>query len=108
VNQWKWPDIPGLHDFKGKLVHSAGYDPTYPITGKRVALIGAGSSGIQILPSIQPIVKRVDHYMRSRTWIAPVGVGFEILAEQGGTGKYLPIANPAMCWFVTELVYSTQ
>lgn len=29
LNNWKWPDIPGLHDFKGKLLHSANWDESY-------------------------------------------------------------------------------
>ena len=70
LNWWKWPDIPGLHDFKGHLAHSAEWDHSYDVTGKRVALIGGGSSGIQLLPNIQPKVAHCDHYMRSKTWIA--------------------------------------
>lgn len=37
---------------------------------KRIALIGNGASGLQVLPSIQPIAKHVDHYARNRTWVA--------------------------------------
>lgn len=29
LNNWKWPSIPGLHDFKGKLLHSAIWDEEY-------------------------------------------------------------------------------
>jgi len=29
LNDWKWPDIPGLHSFKGKLLHSANWDESY-------------------------------------------------------------------------------
>lgn len=29
LNNWKWPDIPGLHDFKGKLLHTANFDESY-------------------------------------------------------------------------------
>jgi len=29
LNDWKWPKIPGLHDFKGKLMHSAKWDESY-------------------------------------------------------------------------------
>lgn len=32
LNNWKWPDIPGLHDFKGKLMHSARWDESYDYT----------------------------------------------------------------------------
>lgn len=32
LNNWKWPNIPGLHDFKGKLLHSATWDEEYDYT----------------------------------------------------------------------------
>lgn len=87
VNRWVWPNIKGLHTFKGKLVHSANYDTNIDVTGKRVALVGGGSSGIQILPKIQPKAARVFHFMKGRTWIPPMGFGAQSLAEQGGDRK---------------------
>ncbi|KAH6986625.1 cyclohexanone monooxygenase [Ilyonectria destructans] len=84
LNQWKWPSIPNLLDFKGKLAHSADYDPTYDYAGRRIALIGGGSSGIQILPQIQKKASHVDHYMKGRTWIPPAGIGGEGLIRRGG------------------------
>lgn len=36
LSRWKWPDIEGLHDFKGELHHSAGFDP-YPKTWQEIA-----------------------------------------------------------------------
>lgn len=38
---------------------------------QRVAVIGNGSSGIQIVPGMLPEVTRIDHYVRSRTWVSP-------------------------------------
>ncbi|KAJ5321431.1 hypothetical protein N7476_004433 [Penicillium atrosanguineum] len=71
LNNWKWPSIPGLHDFKGKLLHSAIWDEDYDYSNKNVAVVGNGSSGIQIVPGILPKVTHINHYVRSRTWIAP-------------------------------------
>ena len=53
-SNWKWPEIPGLHDFRGHLAHSARWDDEYSFDNKRVAVIGCGSSAIQIVPQIQP------------------------------------------------------
>lgn len=39
--------------------------------GQRVAVIGNGSSGIQIVPAMLPNVSHIDHYMRSATWLSP-------------------------------------
>ena len=46
------PDIDDLHSFKGVLAHSASWDPALSWEGKRVALIGTGSSSIQMLPHL--------------------------------------------------------
>lgn len=51
---WRGPDSLAP-DIVGHLAHSAQWDETYDYTGKRVALIGIGSSSIQILPNIQPV-----------------------------------------------------
>ena len=54
LNTWKWPDIEGIETFRGHLVHSADWDGTYSFEGKRTAIIGSGSSAIQIVPKLQP------------------------------------------------------
>ncbi|UPK95264.1 hypothetical protein LCI18_006199 [Fusarium solani-melongenae] len=84
LNKWKMPEIKGLYDFKGPLMHSAHYDTSFDPTGKRIALIGGGSSGIQILPQIQPIAQRVDHYMKGKTWIPPFGLGAQGVMDRNG------------------------
>ena len=81
LNNWNWPDIKGLHDFKGKLLHSANWDTTFDATGQNIAVIGAGSSGIQIVPALLPKVKTIDHYVRGRTWIA-ASFGSEIVRQR--------------------------
>ncbi|PYI21677.1 putative flavin-binding monooxygenase [Aspergillus violaceofuscus CBS 115571] len=71
LNDWKWPSIPGLHDFKGRLMHSADWDESYDYSNQKVAVIGNGSSGIQIVPGMLPKVAHIDHYIRGRTWLSP-------------------------------------
>ena len=70
-SNWKWPNIEGIHNFKGKLVHSARWDQDYDFGDKRVALIGIGSSGIQIVPKLAKVVKNMDVHVRTQTWISP-------------------------------------
>ncbi|KAM3416544.1 putative sterigmatocystin biosynthesis monooxygenase stcW [Cercospora zeina] len=95
LNNFKWPDIPGLKDFKGKLMHSAAYEEGYDLTDKKVAVVGAGSSGVQIVAKLQPHVKQLYHWIRSpiwitagfaQTWAGTDGANFEYTAEQR---KYL-------------------
>ncbi|CAK7225964.1 hypothetical protein SBRCBS47491_006066 [Sporothrix bragantina] len=91
LNDWHWPEIPGLKDFKGPVVHSADWDDSIELKDKRIALIGGGSSGIQILPTLQPIAKHIDHYNRSQMWIALGGFAGEEAFKRnptGGNSKY--------------------
>ncbi|KPI35782.1 putative sterigmatocystin biosynthesis monooxygenase stcW [Cyphellophora attinorum] len=71
LNNWKWPNIKGISDYKGALLHSAKWDESYDFTGKKVAVIGIGSSGIQIVPQLAKVVGAMDCYVKSRTWISP-------------------------------------
>ncbi|KAH6676226.1 hypothetical protein B0J14DRAFT_350711 [Halenospora varia] len=69
-NAWRLPDYPGIADYEGHLRHSSNWDPNFQPAGKRVAVIGNGASGIQLVPNLQPLVQHLDHYARSPTWIA--------------------------------------
>jgi cation diffusion facilitator CzcD-associated flavoprotein CzcO len=70
-SNWKWPNISGIFNFQGKLIHSAQWDESYDFTGKKVAVIGIGSSGIQIVPQLAKVCGSMDLYIRSKTWISP-------------------------------------
>jgi cation diffusion facilitator CzcD-associated flavoprotein CzcO len=76
-NRWKLPDYPGITDYKGHLRHTSNWDPSYDPTGKNVAVIGNGASGIQVVPNLQRVVNRLDHYARNKTWIAGSWAGDE-------------------------------
>ena len=71
LNNWKWPNIQGLHDFQGRLVHSANWPSDWDYSESRVAVIGNGSTGIQIVPAMQRHVKQLIHFVRSPTWVTP-------------------------------------
>lgn len=91
LNSWQFPNIPGMDSFKGKLMHSARWDKDYDLTGKRVAVIGGGSSAVQLIPSIQPKVGKLYAFLRSPVWVTtgfgakyagPGGTNFKYSAEQ--------------------------
>lgn len=65
------PDIAGLADFSGKIVHSARWDEDYDYAGKRVAVIGTGASAIQVVPQLGKIAGHLDVYQRTAPWIVP-------------------------------------
>jgi cation diffusion facilitator CzcD-associated flavoprotein CzcO len=65
------PPIAGLADFEGPAFHTADWDHSVELAGKRVAVIGTGCSAIQVVPAIQPQVAQVDVYQRSAGWTLP-------------------------------------
>ncbi|KAL3485044.1 FAD/NAD(P)-binding domain-containing protein [Aspergillus germanicus] len=103
LNHWKWPEIPGLHSFQGRLIHSADWPSNFDYTGMTVAVVGNGSSGVQILPEMQrgePLegpysnpnakyiaiadVKNLVHFVREPTWVVPSRL--QLLAQGAGGG----------------------
>lgn len=81
LDRWEWPNIPGLHDFQGSLMHSAAWNKDANLNGKRVALVGTGASGAQIGPHIAPEVADLKIFMRSRHWILPSATGGRAVPE---------------------------
>ena len=63
------PDIPGLDSFAGPVVHTARWDDGLDLTGKRVAVIGTGSTGVQVVSALVRHAAAVVHYARSPQWI---------------------------------------
>jgi cation diffusion facilitator CzcD-associated flavoprotein CzcO len=66
LNNWEFPKVKGVFDFKGPNMHTAKYDESFDPTDKVVALVGGGSTGVQVLPHLQKKAKKVHHYMRSQ------------------------------------------
>ncbi|KAK6364431.1 hypothetical protein LTS17_012196 [Exophiala oligosperma] len=87
LNAWKWPDIPGLHEFKGKLYHTATYDDSVDLKGKRVAVIGSGSSGVQTVATICKDVDKLYHWVRSPIWVT-AGYGSKYASDSGENFDY--------------------
>ena len=67
------PDVPGLEDFEGKLMHSARWDHDFDLRGLRVASIGTGASAIQYVPEIVDQVRQLYIFQRTPPWVMPHG-----------------------------------
>ena len=78
-----FPDVPGRDDFTGLSLHT-GLWPSAPVdfTAKRVAVIGTGSSGVQLIPSITTDVASLTVYQRSANWCTPLNNAPITEAEQ--------------------------
>jgi len=66
-----WPDIDGRDSFGGIAFHSAQWQHSVDLEGKRVAVIGTGASAVQFVPEIQPRVQRLVLFQRSAPYLLP-------------------------------------
>jgi cation diffusion facilitator CzcD-associated flavoprotein CzcO len=66
------PDIPDLDTFAGASFHSARWDHSVPLDGRRIAVIGTGSTGAQIVTALSKRAGRLLVFQRTTQWIMPV------------------------------------
>jgi cation diffusion facilitator CzcD-associated flavoprotein CzcO len=69
----QFPEVPGLEDFSGDSYHT-GLWPAQEVTfaGKRVAVIGTGASGVQVIPEIAKTATQVTVFQRTPNWCIPL------------------------------------
>jgi 4-hydroxyacetophenone monooxygenase len=70
LNRPSIPPIAGIDRFRGPLFHTARWDTSVDLTGKRVAIIGTGASAMQTGPAIAPDVAKLLVFQRTRHWAA--------------------------------------
>lgn len=67
----RYPDWPGLASFGGACFHTARWEPGHDLAGKTVAVVGTGSTAVQVVPAIAPQVGHLYVYQREPGWIEP-------------------------------------
>lgn len=65
------PEIPGRDEFDGASFHTADWDHAAELRGRRIALIGTGSSAAQCLPALADTAASVRIFQRTPQWILP-------------------------------------
>lgn len=68
LNRPSVPNISGLEAFQGPVFHTAKWDHSVDLSGKRVGLIGTGASSMQVGPAIADEVSHLSIFQRSRHW----------------------------------------
>jgi cation diffusion facilitator CzcD-associated flavoprotein CzcO len=68
-----YPNVPGREDFTGEQYHTALWpDHEVDVTGKRVAVIGTGSSGVQLIQTVAPLAESLTVFQRTPNWCTPL------------------------------------
>ena len=65
------PDIAGLDDFEGAVFHSARWNHETPLAGRRVGIVGTGSTAVQLTSAIVEEVAHLSLFQRTAQWIMP-------------------------------------
>ncbi|MFH5229074.1 NAD(P)-binding domain-containing protein [Antrihabitans spumae] len=64
-----YPRLNGIEKFEGTAFHSARWDHDFDFGGKTVAVVGTGSSAIQFVPKIAPLVEKLTLFQRTPPWV---------------------------------------
>ena len=67
----KLPDIDGIDEFEGTIVHPTQWTSELDVQGKRVAVIGNGSTGVQLMAPVAEKAGHLSVFQRTPQWIAP-------------------------------------
>ena len=68
----KFPNIPGIGSFRGRSFHTTAWDDNYDPAGQRIATIGNGSTGVQVMPKLAESAGQVYAFQRTPQWISPM------------------------------------
>ena len=71
LSQPKIPDIPGIDSFEGRVMHAAKWDDSYSMAGRRAAVVGTGSTGVQLIPELAKQASDLTVYQRTPIWVLP-------------------------------------
>jgi cation diffusion facilitator CzcD-associated flavoprotein CzcO len=65
------PDLPGLADFKGTVMHTARWQGEVGLAGKRVGVVGTGASAVQVVPQLVQKAAAMVLFQRTPAWVMP-------------------------------------
>ncbi|NJO13488.1 MAG: NAD(P)/FAD-dependent oxidoreductase [Gammaproteobacteria bacterium] len=100
LNRPALPEIPGRTTFTGAAFHSARWDASVDLTGKRVAVIGSAASAVQIIPEVAKIAQHLTVLQRTPNWVVP-RLDRPITDEE----KRLAMTEPQLAALNRELLY---
>jgi cation diffusion facilitator CzcD-associated flavoprotein CzcO len=99
LHQWRYPDIDGLEEFRGAMFHSAAWDHDVELAGRRIGVVGNGSSGVQMMAPLSEVASHLTMFQRTAQWIAPVGNRKYSPAQRRRTRRFPIIARLARAYY---------
>ena len=100
------PDIPGIADFEGKVIHTTKWENDFDASGRRIAVIGTGATAVQLIPELAKRAADLTVYQRTPIWVVP-----KIDPRFGERAKRMfariPLTQRLLRWF-TDSVYEVM
>jgi cation diffusion facilitator CzcD-associated flavoprotein CzcO len=91
LNRPRWPDVKRRDAFAGISIHSALWDPSLDLAGKKVGIIGAGCTAVQIVDACVDEVEHLTVFQRQPHWVAPrKRLTDDVPAHRRYLGRHLP------------------
>ncbi|AYF74178.1 NAD(P)/FAD-dependent oxidoreductase [Nocardia yunnanensis] len=90
------PNLPGLSEFTGDVVHTARWDDAVVTKDKRIAVIGTGSTGVQVVSALQREATHLTHFVRSPQWVIWAPMRIPQPKVVGAVLNQLPQLNRAL------------
>lgn len=97
LSQPRKPDIPGIEDFAGRILHSMDWDDSYSPAGDRIGLIGTGATAVQLIPQLTKQAAELTVYQRTPIHVVPK-VDFPIPPFLRQLFARLPLLQRAFRW----------
>jgi cation diffusion facilitator CzcD-associated flavoprotein CzcO len=71
LSQPHTPDLPGIADFNGRVIHTTAWDDGYDFECRRVGIIGTGATSVQLVPELAKMAADLTVYQRTPIYVAP-------------------------------------
>jgi 4-hydroxyacetophenone monooxygenase len=110
LNRPQMPNIEGVGDFAGPAFHTARWDDSVDLAGKRVIIIGTGASACQVIPAIAGQVSELTVFQRTAPWMLPAPNYFKnVLPGLKWLFEHVPFyAQWYRCWLFWRGVEAMQ
>ena len=103
LSQPRKPDIPGLEDFEGRIIHTTDWDDTYEFRGRRVGVVGTGATAVQLIPELAERSAELTVFQRTPIHVGPK-TDFAIPRPVQRLFARVPLTQRALRW-ITDMIY---
>ena len=103
LSQPHTPDIDGIGDFDGRIIHTTDWDDDYDFTGRRIGVIGTGATAVQLIPKLAERVADMTVYQRTPIYVVPK-LDFPIVGPLRRLFGRVPLAHRAFRWVTDNIL----